>query len=133
MADRACQRHPGLDRSHRPPGGGALLVGLVYGGAFYVTHLSWAGRFLGPLPWLGLAGVQAPLFAVGAVPIALAFRWSTRALRGRWGQVVVVPLLVGGLWTLRETVMGSWPYGGIPPGSPGDEPGDQPLPKRSRG
>lgn len=44
--------------------GGALLVGLVYGGAFYVTHLSWAGRFLGPLPWLGLAGVQALLFAV---------------------------------------------------------------------
>ena len=94
--------------------GGAFLVGLVYGGAFYVTHLSWAGRFLGPLPWLGLAGLQALLFAVGAVPIALAFRWSTRALRGRWGQLVVVPLLVGGLWTLRETVMGSWPYGGFP-------------------
>ncbi|HAM45008.1 MAG TPA: apolipoprotein N-acyltransferase, partial [Propionibacteriaceae bacterium] len=94
--------------------GGAFLVALVYGGAFFVAHLSWAGRFLGPLPWLGLAGLQALLFAAGAIPIALAYRWSTRTLRGKWGQLVIVPLLVGGLWTLRESIMGSWPYGGFP-------------------
>lgn len=79
-----------------------------------MAHLSWAGRFLGPLPWLGLAGLQALLFAAGAIPIALAYRWSTRTLRGKWGQLVIVPLLVGGLWTLRESIMGSWPYGGFP-------------------
>jgi len=94
--------------------GGAFLVGLAYGGAFYVMHLVWAGRFLGTLPWLALAGLQALLFAAGTIPIALAYRWSERVLRNRSGQLVVVPLLVAGLWTLREIVIGTWPYGGFP-------------------
>lgn len=94
--------------------GGAFLVALVYGGAFFVAHLSWAGRFLGPLPWLGLAGLQALLFAAGAIPIALAYRWSTRTLRGEWGQLVIVPLLVGGCGHCASPSWAAGPTAGSP-------------------
>lgn len=30
--------------------GGALLVGFVAGGSFYLAHIQWASLFLGPLP-----------------------------------------------------------------------------------
>lgn len=92
----------------------AFGLGLLFGTAFYVAHVAWVGRFLGPLPWLGLAGLQALLFAAGAVPISLVFAWSARVLPGRWSQLTIVPLLVGGTWTLREVVVGMWPYGGFP-------------------
>ncbi len=72
VADRLRQRHPrALLALAGRKSGGAFLVALVYGGAFFVAHLSWAGRFLGPLPLVCLAGLQALLFAAGAIPIAL--------------------------------------------------------------
>ena len=58
--------------------GGALLVGTVFGAVFFATHLVWVGEFLGPVPWLALAGLEAVLFGAGAVPIALAYRWTAR-------------------------------------------------------
>lgn len=94
--------------------GGALLVGTVFGTVFYATHLVWVGEFLGPVPWLALAGLEAILFGAGAVPIALAYRWTARH-RPRGGvQLIAMPLLVGALWAAREVVMGTWPYSGFP-------------------
>lgn len=94
--------------------GGALLVGTIFGAVFYTTHLVWVGEFLGPVSWLALAGLEAVLFGAGAVPIALAYRWTTRH-RSRSGmQLAAVPLLVAGLWAAREVVMGAWPYSGFP-------------------
>ena len=52
--------------------------------------------------------------AVGSIPIALAYRWMPRVLPSRWAQLIVLPALVGGLWTARELFMGSWPYTGFP-------------------
>ncbi|MBN8424383.1 apolipoprotein N-acyltransferase [Microbacterium esteraromaticum] len=93
---------------------GALVVGLIFGASFYTLHLSWVGHFLGPLPRIALSGLETLLFAVGAVPIMLAFRWTSRyPLKGPV-QTLVVPLLVAGLWTTRELMMGSWPYSGFP-------------------
>lgn len=94
--------------------GGALLAGTVFGAVFYATHLVWVGEFLGPVPWLALAGLEAILFGVGAVPIALAYRWTARHRPRGAVQLVAVPLLVGGLWAAREVVMGAWPYSGFP-------------------
>lgn len=96
--------------------GGALLVGLIFGAAFYFPHISWASSFLGdhPLswvPWVALAGVESVFMGVGAIPIALAIRWSD-AWTGR-ARMLGAPMLVAGLWTARELVMGSWPYGGF--------------------
>ncbi|MEU2204170.1 apolipoprotein N-acyltransferase [Microbacterium oleivorans] len=94
--------------------GGALLVGTIFGAVFYTTHLVWVGEFLGPTPWLALAGLEAVLFGVGAVPITLAYRWTARH-RSRSGmQLAAVPLLVAGLWAAREVMMGTWPYSGFP-------------------
>ena len=94
--------------------GGALLVGTVFGAVFYTTHLMWVGEFLGPVPWLALAGLEAALFGVGAVPIALAYRWAARYPARGLVQLLAVPPLIGGLWASREVVMGAWPYSGFP-------------------
>ena len=94
--------------------GGALLVGTVFGAVFYTTHLVWVGEFLGPVPWLALAGLEAVLFGVGAVPITLAYRWTARHPARGLVQLLAVPPLIGVLWTAREVVMGAWPYSGFP-------------------
>ncbi|WP_407941886.1 apolipoprotein N-acyltransferase [Microcella pacifica] len=94
--------------------GGAMLVGTVYGVAFYATHLEWVGVYLGPVPWVALAGLEAVLFGLGAIPIALAYQWSARYRARGTVQLVAVPALIGGLWTAREVVMGAWPYTGFP-------------------
>ena len=94
--------------------GGALLVGTVFGAVFYTTHLVWVGEFLGPVPWLALAGLEAVLFGAGAVPIALAYRWTARYPARGLVQLLVVPPLIAVLWTAREVVMGAWPYSGFP-------------------
>lgn len=93
---------------------GALLVGVTYGTVFYFTHLVWVGTYLGPIPWFALAGLEAVLFGLGAIPIALAYRWTARFPKQSAVQLIVVPAVIAGLWTTRETVMGAWPYGGFP-------------------
>ncbi|RGE21597.1 apolipoprotein N-acyltransferase [Leucobacter sp. wl10] len=93
--------------------GGAFLTGLAYGATFYFTHLIWVVQFLGALPWVALAGLEALLFAAGAIPIALAYRWTSRS-RSRTVRALLIPALVAGLWTTRELAMGSWPYSGFP-------------------
>ncbi|MFS2280628.1 apolipoprotein N-acyltransferase [Microbacterium sp. OR21] len=94
--------------------GGALLVGAAFGGVFFFTHLIWVGEFLGPLPWIALAGLETILFSIGAVLITLAYRWTARFPHRGAAQLVAVPLLVAGLWAGREVVLGSWPYSGFP-------------------
>ncbi|HAS31536.1 MAG TPA: apolipoprotein N-acyltransferase, partial [Microbacterium sp.] len=61
-----------------------------------------------------LAGLEAALFGVGAVPIALAYRWAARYPARGLVQLLAVPPLIGGLWASREVVMGAWPYSGFP-------------------
>ena len=94
--------------------GGALLAGTVFGAVFYTTHLVWVGEFLGPVPWLALAGLEAVLFGAGAVPITLAYRWTAHHWPRGLVQLLVVPPLIAVLWTAREVVMGAWPYSGFP-------------------
>lgn len=93
--------------------GGAFLMGFAYGAAFYFTHLIWVVQFLGPLPWVALAGLESLLFAIGAIPIALVYRWGA-ALRHRLARTVLPPALIAALWAARELFLGSWPYSGFP-------------------
>lgn len=94
-------------------GGGALLIGSVYGLSFYLAHLRWVAEFAGPLPWLALVALQTILIAAMSVLITVTYRWSDQGLRSRSARLVLVPALVAGVWTLRETVMEAWPYGGF--------------------
>ncbi len=89
---------------------GALLVGFIFGITFYLVHIVWLNRYLGVIPWFALAVAATIYVALGSVLIALAYRWMPRAAPGRWAQLVLTPLLIAGLWTLRELVTGSWPY-----------------------
>lgn len=92
---------------------GAALLGLASGFAFYGTHIFWLTTYLGPVPWLALAGVQTIFFAIAAVLIALVWRWglalSTHALWRLGG----IPIMLAGLWTAHEGIVSVWPYGGF--------------------
>ncbi|WP_285137514.1 apolipoprotein N-acyltransferase [Microbacterium sp. lyk4-40-TSB-66] len=92
----------------------AVLVGLLFGAAFFSVNLLFTARYLGPVPWLALSVLESLLTAVFAVPIALAYRWMPRIAPGTLGRLVLLPALVAGLWTLREQIVGSWPYSGFP-------------------
>lgn len=92
----------------------SLLVGFLFGAAFFSVNLLFTARYLGPIPWIALSVLEALLTAVFAIPIALAYRWMPRLAPGTLGRLVLLPALVAGLWTLREQIVGSWPYGGFP-------------------
>ena len=106
---------------------GAVLVGLVYGLAFFLVNVSFTARYLGPVPWLALSTLEAVLTAAAAVPIALAYRWLPRVGNGTWARLVALPALVAALWVLREQLLGTWPYGGFPWGRVGITQADSPL------
>ena len=92
----------------------AVLVGFLFGAAFFSVNLLFTARYLGPIPWIALSGLEALLTAAFAVPIAVAYRWLPRLAPGRAGRLLLLPAVVAGLWTLREQIVGSWPYGGFP-------------------
>lgn len=94
--------------------GGALLVGFVAGEAFYLIHIEWATAYLGPIPWAALSTVESIFFALGAVLITLAYRWVPRAFPGVAGRVWLTAAVVAAVWTARETLVSTWPYGGFP-------------------
>ncbi|MDR5700096.1 apolipoprotein N-acyltransferase [Agromyces aerolatus] len=94
--------------------GGALLVGYVFGATFYLLHVDWTSRYLGPVPWLALALLEAAFVALGALAITLAYRWVPRAWLGRWVRLAALPAIVAGLWVAREVSIGTVPYGGFP-------------------
>ncbi|SBN63527.1 Apolipoprotein N-acyltransferase [Curtobacterium sp. 9128] len=91
----------------------AAWLGYLGGVAFWIPAISWAGRYLGPVPWLALALFEAAMFALGSVAIALAYRWVARVVPSTAGRVWGLPAVVAALWTGREWFSGSWPYGGF--------------------
>nr|WP_246306757.1 apolipoprotein N-acyltransferase [Herbiconiux flava] len=93
--------------------GGALLVGLVGGATFWGVHIIWLTLYLGLVPWLGLTLFEAVYFALGAILIALVYRRADRVWPGRWGRLGLVPIVIAGLWTLREGINAIFPYGGF--------------------
>lgn len=95
-----------------------FLVGMVGGFAFYGIHIFWLTTYLGAVPWLALAGLQTVFFGLGSVLITLAWRFGLRAWpeTGRYpaaARLLLVPVMLAGLWTLREAIVSVWPYGGF--------------------
>ena len=93
--------------------GAALLVGLVFGAAFYFPHIEWATLFLGPIPWSALSTLMALWVMIGTAAISLVYRWAPRVWSGPAGRLLLVPAIVAGLWTAREAIASVWPYGGF--------------------
>jgi apolipoprotein N-acyltransferase len=92
---------------------GALLVGFVAGVSFYLVHVSWTALYLGPVPWVALSVLESLFFALGALLITLAFRFVPIVWGNRFGRLVLLPVVVAGLWTAREALVSTWPYGGF--------------------
>ncbi|MBB5632006.1 apolipoprotein N-acyltransferase [Cryobacterium mesophilum] len=93
--------------------GTAFLLGLLGGFSFWGTHIFWLTIYLGPVPWLALAGLQTVFFALGAMLLALAWRVIPRLWPGRRGRLVLLPAVLGAVWSLRESITSNWPYGGF--------------------
>jgi apolipoprotein N-acyltransferase len=93
--------------------GTAFLLGLLGGFSFWGTHIFWLTIYLGPVPWLALAGLQSIFFALGCILLALAWRWIPALWPGRWGRLVLLPAVLGAIWGLRESITSTWPYGGF--------------------
>lgn len=92
---------------------GSLLVGMVGGFAFWGTHIFWLTIYLGPIPWLALAGLQTIFFALGGVLMTLAWRYVPQLWPSTFGRLGLLPAVLGGLWMLREAITSVWPYGGF--------------------
>ena len=86
-------------------GQGALAgagYGFVAGSAFFVPLLPWVGEYVGSVPWLALAVVQALFVAMfGAV--------ADRMSRLPWG-----PVWVASAWVAMEAARSRIPFGGFP-------------------
>lgn len=93
--------------------GGALLVGAVAGFVYYGVLIEWLTVYLGVVPWLALTLAQVFFVALGAIPIALAWRWMPVAFPGVAGRLLLLPIVLAGLWTAREGISNVWPWGGF--------------------
>ena len=106
---------------------GAVAVGAAFAASFYLIHIVWITRYLGVVPWFALAGVETILSAVGAVGLALSYRWLPLLAPAFWARLMALPTLVAGVWTARELWLGSWPYTGFPWGRIGMSQAESPL------
>jgi apolipoprotein N-acyltransferase len=91
----------------------ALLVGFVAGLAFYLVHIEWASLFLGWLPMTALSVLESLFVALGVLLISLAYRWCARLWPDARGRLGLLPLIIAGLWTAREAIASTFPYGGF--------------------
>ena len=105
----------------RQRAGLGLLAGAVAGAAFWFPQLGWLTLYLGPIPWLGLGAVMTAWVALQGWLTGLATRgiaaFGARTGAGARAARWVVPaqaVAAAGIWVLRESVQGSWPYGGFP-------------------
>ena len=105
----------------------SFAVGLVGGFAFFGTHILWLTVYLGPVPWLALAGLQTVFFALGCMLMAFAWRAVPRFWPGSIGRLCGLPVVLACLWVLREAITSVWPYGGFSWGRLAFSQSDSPL------
>ncbi|MUL45303.1 apolipoprotein N-acyltransferase [Mycobacterium sp. CBMA293] len=89
-----------IDERTTPAGG--FGYGMLAGQVFYVLLLPWISNFVGPLPWVMLAALEA--FFVGVFGLAAVL---VRRLRG-W------PVWFAALWVGAEWLKSTVPFGGFP-------------------
>lgn len=87
---------------HGRPARAGFGYGLAFGLGFFVPLLSWAGEFVGPLPWLALATVEALVLALAGAGVAVVSR------------LPAAPLWAAGVWVAAEALIGRVPFGGFP-------------------
>lgn len=91
-------------------------LGTVFGLTLFVPMLSWSGIYVGSVPWLALAAMEALLVAPSAALMAMASR-----------KLPVWPVFGAGAWVLGETIREVFPFGGFPWGQIAFSQADGPL------
>jgi apolipoprotein N-acyltransferase len=86
-----------------------LGLGLVAGLAFFVPTLSWSGVYVGAVPWLALATLEALYVAVMCALVGFAGRRFAATGRSR-----IAYLLIPLGWVVQECARSTTPYGGFP-------------------
>jgi apolipoprotein N-acyltransferase len=76
--------------------------GFAFGLGFFLPLLSWTGEFVGPLPWLALATVEALVVALAGAGISLVSRLPAAPI---WGAAV---------WVAAEALIARAPFDGFP-------------------
>lgn len=92
---------------------GAFLVGFLGGLAYYLIQISWAALFLGPVPLTALSTLESIYVGFGAIAMSIAYRVIPTNWTSRLGRLGLLPVIIAGLWTLREAVASNFPYGGF--------------------
>lgn len=93
----------------------ALLIGFVGGLAFYLSQIEWLSLYLGPVPWLALSVLEAFIFALGMMLISLVWRFQESALSMASNlRNFFIAIGLALIWTAREWVSITLPYGGFP-------------------
>ncbi|KRC50193.1 MULTISPECIES: apolipoprotein N-acyltransferase [unclassified Nocardioides] len=80
----------------------AGVVGLVFGIAFYFSHIEWMRASVGPDAWVALSAVEAAFYGLMGV--------ATPLLR----RLPLWPVWMAATWTTMETVRSGWPFSGMP-------------------
>jgi apolipoprotein N-acyltransferase len=80
----------------------AGLVGLVFGVAFYFTHIDWMRRSIGPDAWIALSSVEALFYGLIGLAVPLLRRLPA------W------PLWLAAAWTASDELRSGWPFSGMP-------------------
>ena len=86
-----------------------LGLGMVCGLAFFVPTLSWSGVYVGAVPWLALAVLEAVYVAAMCGLVGFAGRRLSRAGHTR-AAYTLLPLG----WVAQEWARSRTPYGGFP-------------------
>ncbi|WP_066054947.1 apolipoprotein N-acyltransferase [Gulosibacter bifidus] len=110
------------------PGQGAL-IGAAAGASFYLAHISWAQEFLGPIPWLALAGLMTLWWAGFGAVIAVAYQRlrTGSAMAKPATSAAIMALAIAGLWTFREWCSSTLPYNGFAWGRVAQSQQDSPV------
>jgi apolipoprotein N-acyltransferase len=80
----------------------AGLVGLVFGVAFYFTHIDWMRTSIGPDAWAALSTIEALFYGLVGLAVPLVRRLPA------W------PVWLAATWTAVESLRSDWPFSGMP-------------------
>ena len=78
------------------------LVGLVFGVAFYFSHIDWMRTSIGPDAWFALSTVEALFYGLVGLAVPLLRRLPA------W------PVWLAATWTATDELRSGWPFSGMP-------------------
>lgn len=88
-------------------------LGFAAGVCFYASQATWMSAYLGPVPWLALATLEAFIFATGIAVISLVWTFLEHRIRkNNPYRLVIIATAIACMWVSREWFAANYPYGG---------------------